>query len=126
MLGRINHCFQIIGVSETWMNDQSSENVDIPGFSFISNHRKTRSGGGVGIYINSHLEYNFLPKSTTMIDEALESIFIEIIVPHSKNIVVGVVYRPPNQYTVEFLESLNLIVSEATKQNKHCYSFLNR
>ena len=34
----------------------------------------------------------------------IESIFVEIIVPQEKNIIVGCVYRPPNQNTALFLE----------------------
>ena len=39
----------VIGVTETWLNDATSELVNI-GYNFISNHRISKSGGGVGIY----------------------------------------------------------------------------
>ena len=40
----------VIGVTETWLNDATSELVNIIGYNFISNHRISKSGGGVGIY----------------------------------------------------------------------------
>ena len=40
----------VIGVRETWLNDATSELVNIIGYNFISNRRISKSGGGVGIY----------------------------------------------------------------------------
>ena len=53
--------------------------------------------------------------------EVIESIFVEIMVPQGKNIIVGCVYRPPNQNTALFLEKFNDILTIITKDNKHCY-----
>ena len=49
LLNNIRKPFSIIGVSETWLNDATSELVNITGYNFVSNHRKSKSGGGVGI-----------------------------------------------------------------------------
>ena len=46
---------------------------------------------------------------------------MEIIVPQGKNIIVGTVYRPPNQNTATFLDKLNDILSSILKDNQHCY-----
>jgi hypothetical protein len=48
-------------------------------------------------------------------------LFVEIFVPNSKNIVVGVVYRSPNQNLSLFLDKFNEILSTISKNNKHCY-----
>ena len=42
--------FSIIGISETWLND-SDHSVHISGFEVLHNHRVSRSGGGVGLYL---------------------------------------------------------------------------
>ena len=39
----------VIGVTETWLNDATSALVNIIGYNFISNHRISKSVGGVGI-----------------------------------------------------------------------------
>ena len=36
-------------------------------------------------------------------------------------IIIGVIYRPPSQNTLEFVEKVNEIISGVTKVNKHCY-----
>ena len=46
---------------------------------------------------------------------------MEITVRHGKNIIVGFVYRPPNQNTALFLDKFNDILSRISKDNKQCY-----
>ena len=53
--------------------------------------------------------------------DVIESLFLEIIVPHGKNIIVGCVYRPPNQNAAIFIDKFNNILSLISKGNKHCY-----
>ena len=50
-----------------------------------------------------------------------ESLFIEIVKPQGKNIVTGVIYRPPNQNVDEFLTMTNELLSKISKENKICY-----
>ena len=37
---------RVIGVSETWLNDLTSDQVSISGYNFVSNHRNSKTGGG--------------------------------------------------------------------------------
>jgi exonuclease III len=98
--GNIDHKFSFIALSETWL--QSSENsFEIPGYNFIHNHRHNRAGGGVGLYFSANLNYK-VRKDLTYNNKSLsnaESLFIEILKPRGrgKNVIVGVVYRPPCQ-----------------------------
>jgi hypothetical protein len=45
MLARITHQFSVIGISETWLTDQTLDTVNTQGYNFISNHRKSKTGG---------------------------------------------------------------------------------
>ena len=50
-------------------------------------------GGGVACYIRSDISYklnSFLPKE-------IENITFNILMPHMKSILIGIIYRPPNQ-----------------------------
>ena len=49
----------------------------------------------------------------------IESLFVEIFIPRHKNMVIGVIYRPPSENTLEV--KVNEIISGVTKGNKHCY-----
>ena len=121
LLGNLQVPFSVIGISETWLNDATSELVNITGYNFASNHRKSKTGGGVGIYLKNDLEHKLREECNFSDSEVIESLFLEITVPHRKNIIVGSVYRPPNQNTATFLDKFNDILSSISKDNKHRY-----
>ena len=45
----------------------------------------------------------------------------DVQVKNSKNIVVGIVYRSPNQNLSLFLDKFDEILSTISKNNEHCY-----
>ncbi len=60
LISSLNKPFSAIGVSETWLNDLTCDSVNISGYNFISNRRSTKTGGGVGIYLQDFLQYKLL------------------------------------------------------------------
>ena len=113
--------FSVIGVSETWLNDDTFNMVNLPGYNFISNHRRGKTGGGVGLYLGDYFQYKLIQDCNISNPEVIESLFVEISNPLGKNIIVGTVYRPPNQNLVSFIEDFNKILSIISKDNKQCY-----
>jgi hypothetical protein len=113
--------FSVIGVSETWLNDDTFNMVNLPGYNFISNHRRGKTGGGVGLYLGDYFQYKLIQDCNISNPEVIESLFVEISNPLGKNIIVGTVYRPPNQNLVSFIEDFNKIISIISKDNKQCY-----
>ena len=122
LLANLDLQFSVIGISETWLSE-SSHSVDIDGFNFIQKNRPNRPGGGVGLYISSDLKFKFRADLSFDDIDVAESLFIEIVRPLGKNIVVGVIYRPPNQNVNEFLTKNNelLHVGKISRENKICY-----
>ena len=57
---------------------------------------RNRNGGGVCLYIRSDISYNPRPELLVLCDE-LESVWIDLLLPVTPPISVGVCYRPPNQ-----------------------------
>ena len=47
--------------------------------------------------------------------------FIEICKPKEKNVIVGIIYRPPNQNPRDFISDLDHLLSKISKENKLCY-----
>ena len=121
LLANLRKSFSVIGVTETWLNDLTSDLVNIPGYSFVSNHRKSKPGGGTSLYLKNNLQYKICFECTYSNPDVIESLFVEINVPQGKNIVVGVIYRPPNQNTAVFIDELNDILINITRGNKLCY-----
>ena len=108
--------FSVIGVVETWLNDQT-----IPGDSFVSNHRRDKTGGGTTLYLQDNLEYKLCSDCIIFDLDTIQSLFVEIQVPNGKNIIVGTIYRPPNQNLEAFFDKFNSIMSIISKDNKRCY-----
>ena len=94
--------------------------MSFEGYNFVSNHRANRTGGGVGLFIDQNFSYKILPKFNVSDANIIESLFVEIFIPRHKNMVIRVIYRPPSENTLEFIEKVNEIISGVTKGNKHC------
>jgi len=77
-------------MSETWLTDSTSELVNITGYNFVSNHRKSIIGGRVNIYLQNDTEYKILKECKFTDTEVIESVFVEITVLQGKNIIVVV------------------------------------
>ena len=50
MLACLQALPSVIAVTETWLNNLTSDQVNIPGYNFHSNHRTNQSGGGTALY----------------------------------------------------------------------------
>ena len=74
-------------MSETWLTVPISELVNITGYNFVSNDRKSKIGRGVGIYLQS-IECKILKECNFffLLRGNWVNIFVQIIVPQGKNI----------------------------------------
>ena len=89
----------IVGISESKLDESVLESeIQMDDYKILRCDRN-RHGGGVACYIKNDLSYNILSVFLR------ESVFFEILLPNSKPIIVGTIYRPPNQSNC--LEVLN-------------------
>ena len=103
------------------MKESNVNDLSFEGYNFVSNHRANRIGGGVGLFTDQNFSYKILLEFNVSDANISESFFVEMFIPRHKNMVIGVIYRPPSQNTLEFVEKVNEIISGVTKGNKHCY-----
>ena len=108
--------FSFIGITETWLRD-SSHYTDISGYNFVHNPRKDRTGGGVGLYLADKFDFKYRPDLVFSSTECAESLFVEINRPKEKNIIVGVVYRPP-KHLQDFMNSLDSLLASISKETR--------
>ena len=76
---------------------------------------RNRQGGGVICYVRNDLSYNTL----SVFPREVENIFFEILLPNSKPITVGTIYRPPSQ--INLLEVLNNNMNKIDSTNNETY-----
>ena len=116
----IRQKFSVIGLTETWLSQDSSLPYALDGYDFVVNIRQHRVGGGVALYVSQMYDYVVRDELNSMTD-SIESLFIEISVPGSKNIIIGVVYRPPNTNTKSFLDYFSDLVKNPIFIHKKCF-----
>ena len=110
--------FSVIGVSETWLNTSSPPLYAIENYQMLRSDRGHRKGGGVAIYARNDL--NFKLRSDLHIENT-EHIFLEIVNNNAKNVIVGVIYRPPGHNAEFFLDKLDTCLNNITQENKDVY-----
>ena len=107
----------IIGLTETWFSQTPSSLFSLKDYNLIVNNRVNKIGGGVAMYIPDQYDYTVISNLSTM-SEDMESLFIELKVPTSKNITLGIMYRPPQSDHANFVDTLHdLLLDTAIKDN---------
>jgi hypothetical protein len=122
-LDLLNISFSFIGITETWLNENSVSNYGLNGYSSESFYRKSQRGGGVTIFIRENIPYIKRDDLNIFGDEC-ESVFIEIdksIFSTEKNIVVGVLYRVPNKDVNVFNKKFNKVLNTIKSEDKLSY-----
>ena len=76
-----------------------SSELEIEGYDLVRSDR-SRRGGGVACFVKNSISYNW--KLDFCINT--KSIFIEIFLPKSKPVLIGILHRPPDKY--DFLNCL--------------------
>ena len=124
-LNTLGFPFSIVALSETWLLDTTCTLFNLPGHSsLIEQHRRERTGGGVGLFIKDGIQY-FERPDLKYSDDSLESVFIEVDKDSfllGKNIVIGVIYRPSGTEINLFNKVFKKILIIIQKENKFCYS----
>lgn len=113
--------FDIIGLTETWLNENNADRYRLSGYNVEHNTRKGKKGGGVSIFIKEHINHKTRSELNNM-SKHVESIFIEVdksSVNGIKNTVIGVIYRPPDSNINDFLDYLGSTLASINNENKN-------
>ena len=113
----LDHCFTVIGLSETWLNPSNVLTYGISRYDHVYRTRCTSRGGGVSLFVSENFVYSEMA-DYCMVNDYIESLFVKI----SNNgmvFVIGLVYRPPNSNVVQFTETLNDILAQVS--HMPCY-----
>ena len=122
-LTNLNIQFPIVALTETWLQDHNFLRFGIPGFAAEHNYRTKRSGGGVSLLIKHDIEYT-VRNDLLFQNDVLETLFIEIDKKEfdkEKNILIGVIYRPPGTDINVFNTSIEAILTKIKSEKKLAY-----
>ena len=97
----------VIGISESKLDESVlNSEISIPSYNILRCDRN-RNGGGVLCYVKNTICYN----QREHFSNEFENIFFDILLPNTKPILVGNIYRPPDQ--LGFLEKLSNAILNA-------------
>ena len=114
--------FDIIAISETWIQSDSITEFQINGYELFSVRRKTKGGGGVVLYVKQDIQCQLLTEKSVSIEGILECVTVAIQVnkPISKKCVISCIYRTPGSNIDMFIDTINSIFSDS-KYNAICF-----
>ena len=115
--------FSVIGLTETWLKSSNSDLYNLDGYNHVSQCRECRTGGGVSLLLNENWSYT-VRDDLRLNDNFVECLFIELsksVVNLTKDVVVGVIYRPPNTDIYEFNKKFLELLSIVHRENKLVY-----
>ena len=120
LLANLNYSPSVIGLTETWFSDIPNPMHYLPNYEVVTNNRVDRVGGGVALYIDK--KYNFsIIQNLTVLNNTMETLFIEIDIAKNKNIVIGVIYRPPQSNPRDFITHIQEMLSFLTQNENPCF-----
>ncbi|KAG7310994.1 hypothetical protein JYU34_003847 [Plutella xylostella] len=105
-----NNNIHAILVSESWLKPSLDSSVyPLPGFQLIRNDRTNKGGGGVAIYLRSHIPFTIVSKSPSEYSEKAEHLLIEVRLGYTR-ILLGVCYSP--SMTVNYFSSFEKLLED--------------
>ena len=105
----------MIGICESNLDASVLEQeISIDNYKILRCDRN-RQGGGVACYIRKDLSCNIL----SVFPCEIENIFFEILLPNTKPVITGTIYRPPSQNN--FLELLNSNMNKINSVDNEIY-----
>lgn len=94
-LSQFKQPFNLIAISETWINSDRGMDFEIEGYELTCINRENKNGGGVALYVDKNLNYKVVEEMSTVVDNLLECVTIEICLEKKKNMIVSCIYRAP-------------------------------
>ena len=109
--------FDAIQLCETFLSDKNHDLFNIPGYTFISRHRKHYRQGGVGIYIKNNINFVIRDDLSIFIEKSFETLFLEVT-SSKGNIIIGEVYRVPKSSCPDSITNYELLTNKLQNENK--------
>lgn len=112
-----NQLIDLMAFNETRLDPTITDDyIKVNGYDVIRKDR-SRTGGGVCIYLRSTINYR---NRSDLVPLDLEAVCLEIIKPHSRPFIVASVYRPPNS-SPEFFISFENLIKAVDNENKELH-----
>ena len=62
LLANVNHKFSVLAITDSSVKESNVNDLSFEGYSFVSNYRANKIGGGVGLFIDQNFSHKILPE----------------------------------------------------------------
>ena len=102
-----------VGCSETFINSQlNQDRFEISGYQLITDNRTFSCGGGVALYVKQ--DHTFTARDDLKLPD-IENIWIE-----SADLVIGIIYKPPQFSNQDFLDKFEEVLHKIYLSKRRC------
>ena len=110
-LDSTEHIFDIIILSETWINESTLVLSNIPGYCSVHSYRSNMVSGGISIFIRESIKFETID-GLVLSNNIIESVAITINYPNSQNKlnILGI-YRPQGNIKL-FTDTLQELITQ--------------
>ena len=100
--------FDIVAITETWIQSECVTDFQLNEYELFSVCRKMKGGGGVALYIRNAIHCKLLSAKSFATDDILECVTVELSVskPMRKTVTISCIYRTPGSKIDMFIASL--------------------
>ena len=113
----LEHSLHILAISETHLGPSiNSSLLNIDGYNIYRKDRN-ENGGGVAIYIQSHIPVRMRDDLSVL---GVEVLWLQFQLPHLKPVLIGCCYRPPDS-SIMYLDQMCEMLDRACDLDKEIY-----
>ena len=95
LLHNVSLNFDVIAVTENWLDKHEVDCFNIEGYQVIHTIREYKKGGGCSIYISNSVKYKVVKNLCYTINDEIECACVESDMGKEKNVIVCCIYRAP-------------------------------
>jgi len=112
----------ILAVTETWLSNDTSDQVKLPGYDFKFVCRQSDRWGGVGLFLGANIRSEpMVPLGDSFPHTSYESLFTRCYLPNGSYFIIGVIYRPPGLDLEQFNADFHQLSTYLSSLNKDIY-----
>ena len=116
-LNSLNHKFNVIVISETWLNVYNKDLYFIEDYNNIHITRDHKRGGGISLFIIKKLKYISIDALFTTSPNQFDMVTVKIIIPKSKDIIISGIYKYPEFDIINFSDIIYNLFNTFTTDN---------
>ena len=114
----LRHPFDVVVISETWIHHLNINCFPLQGYEAAPVNRDHKRGRGVAIYISKSIGFMEIKSMSSVVDNIMECVAIELKLNKRKHVIIGCIYRTLGSNVDIFNDTLELLLHKVKNAKK--------